>query len=295
MASLLISNISKSYKTNNALRHVSLTLENGVFGLVGPNGSGKTTLLRILATTLEPSSGSIELDSVILSRRTLQLYRSKIGYLPQKNGLYPHMTSLEYLQFTASLKGIPTPSTKMLHKLLWELGVSSKQAAMPIGRLSGGTKQRIGIASAFIGNPHLILLDEPTAGLDPEERIRFRNLMETHTSSCIIIISTHITQDVELGCQKLGVLFEGTLIHQSSPQKLIQTVRGKTWEAVISKETYRSIREDLLITSAVNHGNQIRIHHVGPFKDIGETEISPTLEDAYVHLIHTITNKRKHP
>lgn len=283
---LLISDLTMVYPGDiYAIRGVDLELHRGVFGLLGPNGAGKTTLLRLLATILQPSSGRILLDGMDSSNDRRE-YRAALGYLPQVFGLYPNLSALEHLLFFApfsDVKGVAAKKEAL--RLLDDVGLL-EEANRPASEFSGGMKQRLGIAIALLSKPRLLILDEPTAGLDPQERIRFRSLVEKISRNSVVIISTHIVQDVELGCSKVAVLNEGEILKEASPEDLISLAMGKTWVINASYQQYDEIKRSRSITSVKEIQNdQMQIRFVGDSLGYGETPVSPTLEDAYVYLL----------
>lgn len=285
-STLHLDDVSKTYSGNIlALSNANLRLESGIFGLLGPNGAGKTTLLRLIATLLRPSTGSIELNGLDSSKNRKE-YRANLGYLPQQFGLYPHLTAFEHILYFTSLKGMKnTSGKKEAYRLLEEVGLR-EVADHPVGSFSGGMKQRVGIAGAMVGSPRLLVVDEPTAGLDPEERIRFRNLIEQHSRDSIVVLSTHIVQDIELGCQRLAVMADGKILYDASPGNLSKSAQGKTWQAEIFLSELRElerIREVIFTRNLTEEIVQVRFS--GERLGLGEEAVEPTLEDAYINLI----------
>ncbi|OGU36153.1 MAG: multidrug ABC transporter ATP-binding protein, partial [Ignavibacteria bacterium GWB2_35_6b] len=219
---LTISNLSKTYSSGvNALKDVTLKIEKGLFGLLGPNGAGKSTLMRTIATLQEPDSGNIYFDELDVLKSP-QLLRADLGYLPQDFGVYPRISALELLDHLAVLKGILNKKEReeQVNALLDQTNLY-KMRKKSVGNFSGGMKQRFGIAQALLGNPHLIIVDEPTAGLDPEERNRFHNLLSEIGEDKVVILSTHIVEDVRDLCPDMAILADGKILLQGTPIKLI--------------------------------------------------------------------------
>ncbi|MBK8032819.1 MAG: ABC transporter ATP-binding protein [Chloroflexi bacterium] len=277
-----IENLSKTYRGGvKALSNLTLTVATGMFGLVGPNGAGKTTLMRILAGLLRPSAGRVTAFGHDLAtyngRHALKM---NLGYLPQELGLYPNLTAYEFLDYMAILKGI-TDTRERQHQTeeLLEKVRLTAEAKRRLKTYSGGMKRRIGIAQALLGNPRLLIVDEPTAGLDPEERVRFRNLLADMALERTIILSTHIVEDISQSCNDLAVMRGGTVVFRGAPADLIDRARGHVW-------TFSGRRpgDDLTVVSTLHlqHGVQYRV--LGhPGGDALPAE--PTLEDGYMWLM----------
>ena len=229
---LSIRSLSKKYSGNLwGLIDCNLELKPGVLGLLGPNGAGKSTLMRILATVTRPSSGSILWnDSDILS--SPDPLRAVLGYLPQDFGVYPHLTANEFLQYLAAVKGLDgSAARRRIEELLSVVNLSDARHR-PLGGFSGGMRQRVGIAQALLNDPQLLIVDEPTAGLDPEERVRFRNLLSELSGERIVILSTHIVSDVEAVATDIAILSHGRLLSHASPEALLASINGKVWEVL---------------------------------------------------------------
>ena len=289
---LIIENLSKTYSTGvQALKDVSLTIRPGMFGLLGPNGAGKSTLMRIIATLQEADSGSARLagnDSDIDILQEKDRVRQILGYLPQEFGLYPKVTELELLDHFENLKGVVDSGQRrtlveaLLHQTnLWD---ARRQR---LGTFSGGMKQRFGIAQALIGDPKLIIVDEPTAGLDPEERVRFHNLLSEIGEQVIVILSTHIVSDVSDLCRSLAIIHQGEVLVTGEPGELAAALRGRIWQAVIPRAALASYKERLPVISSRLSGGEtfIRVHsEVEP--ESGFQVVEPELEDVYFSAIH---------
>ena len=223
---LKIQNITKRYRDKTAVDDVSITLTPGVWGLLGANGAGKTTLMRMLAGILQPSSGRILCDGVEIG--TLgAAYREKLGYLPQEFGFYPEFTVQDYLEYMAALKGLPrTEAARQIDALLERVSLTEVRRKK-IVKLSGGMKRRVGIAQALLNDPEILILDEPTAGLDPGERVRFRNLLSEFAQERIVLISTHIVSDVEYIAAENAVMKAGKIIAQDTTEGLVKQIEAK--------------------------------------------------------------------
>src|SRR6267142_4825869 len=227
---LLIENLSKEYRGNvPALRDVHLALGPGVLGLLGPNGAGKSTLMRILATITQPSSGRVLWNETEIARDP-DVLRAVLGYLPQDFGVYPNLNALEFLEYLAAVKGIPARAARNRIRELLELVNLTDAIKRPLGGYSGGMRQRIGIAQALLNDPQLLIVDEPTAGLDPEERVRFRNLLSELSGERIVILSTHIVSDVEATATDIALIAGGRLVAHAAPEALLRRVDGGVWE-----------------------------------------------------------------
>lgn len=217
--------LNKSYRNVHAVRDFTLTLEPGILGLLGPNGAGKSTLMRMLATVTKPSSGTIRLDGTDVVAAPDKLRRI-LGYLPQDFGIYPHLSATEFLEYIGALKGIPRRSLHVRIGALLELLNLSHAASRPLGGFSGGMRQRVGIAQALLNEPRVLIVDEPTAGLDPEERVRLRTLLQEMASDRIIIFSTHICSDVERIAKRIAIVDHGTLLAHDVPSRLLRATES---------------------------------------------------------------------
>src|SRR5690349_19400365 len=227
---LLVENLSKEYRGNvRALSEVHLALGPGVLGLLGPNGAGKSTLMRILATITQPSSGRVLWNDSEIARHPDPL-RAVLGYLPQDFGVYPSLNALEFLEYLAAVKGIQAGAARKRIRELLELVNLTDAIKRPLGGYSGGMRQRIGIAQALLNDPQVLIVDEPTAGLDPEERVRFRSLLSELSGERIVILSTHIVSDVEAVATRIALLAHGRLLADATPEELVSAAEGRTWE-----------------------------------------------------------------
>src|SRR5262245_16714836 len=227
---LIIDTVSKRYgRSVWGLRDFALTLRPGVLGLLGPNGAGKSTLMRILATVTRPTSGRVTWNGADLTRDP-DAVRRVLGYLPQDFGVYPNLSALEFLEYLAAAKGLDARASRQRIGELLELVNLTDAARRPLGGFSGGMRQRVGIAQALLNDPELLIVDEPTAGLDPEERMRFRNLLSELSGERIVILSTHIVSDVEAVAMRIAMIAQGRLVAHDPPEALLQSAAGRVWE-----------------------------------------------------------------
>jgi ABC-type multidrug transport system ATPase subunit len=267
-----------------ALQGVSLDLPNGMFGLLGPNGAGKTTFMRILAGLLEPTSGTVTLDGQDVLRQPQLLWR-QLGYLPQDFGFYPHLTGEKMLAYLLQLKGVQAPQgiKKLCGELLERVNLTFA-ARRKVKGYSGGMRQRLGLAQAIAGNPRLIIVDEPTAGLDPEERLRFYYLLAALAQDRIVLLSTHIVEDVAVLCTRFAIIRNGRLVAQTSPSEALNRLSGTIYEAAVSAEELENLRRSRFVTQAVlfEGKNRVRVYEPDGDPPHGFSPAEPTLEDAYL-------------
>lgn len=280
---LTIKDISKEYRNKKAVCHFNATLTNGVYGLLGANGAGKTTLMRMICDIQTETKGSILLNGKNIHDLGEQ-YRNILGYLPQQFGYYPNFTAYKFLMYIAAIKGLP--HKKAHHRSLELLDKVDllDQKDEKVKNFSGGMKQRLGIAQALLNDPKILILDEPTAGLDPKERVRFRNLISTLAEDKIVILSTHIVSDVEYIAKEILVMKKGQLIHRGSPEEILQPIQNYVWECDVSKQESEKLELNY-ITANIRHNhceNHLRIiSEVSPCKNAWNVE--PTLEDLYLY------------
>ena len=258
---LIIERLSKQYRRDFwGLREFDLKVGPGVIGLLGPNGAGKSTLMRMIATITQPSEGTIKWDGVDIVRSPDTL-RARLGYLPQDFGIYPNLSGLEFLEYIAAIKGMDGRSARRrIDELL--IVVNLTQAAKrPLGSYSGGMKQRVGIAQALLNDPQLLIVDEPTVGLDPEERVRFHNLLADLSGERIILFSTHIVSDVEATATEIIIINKGRKLLHAAPEKLLQTLDGKVWQWVVPSEALIALKQKYIISETVRRqdGIQVRV------------------------------------
>ena len=290
-----IRNLTKFYGKGlhavRALNEVNLQIDEGMFGLLGPNGAGKTTLMRILAGIIQPSRGQVVINGLDLSdEKDKQRLKAQLGYLPQELGLYPDLNAREFIDYMAILKGMHAEAERRsrVQEVLDLVGLQ-ENANRKIGDFSGGMKRRVGIAQAIVNDPSILIVDEPTAGLDPEERIRFRNLLVKMASDRVILLSTHIVEDIGLTSQKMAVLSQGSIQFEGSPSELIKMAEGHVWE--LTSTSTEKPDGGLTIVSMLHQSDGIRYRLVGENKPAeGSAEaVKPGLEDGYIWLMHKDT------
>ena len=290
---LTIAGLSKTYPDGvKALKNLSLSIGNNMFGLVGPNGAGKSTLMRTVATLQDPDSGSIDLDGIDVLRQKDEVRRI-LGYLPQEFGVYPKISALDMLQHLAVMKGMNSAAERketveaLLHQTnLWDIRKKS------LSTFSGGMKQRFGIAQALLGNPRLIIVDEPTAGLDPTERNRFLNLLSSVASDRTVILSTHIVDDVRQLCPRMAIIASGELLLEGAPNETMAALKGKIWSKVVATDDeLREVETQLPVISSHLVGGQ---HEVRVYADSspgdGFHPVDSSLEDVYFLNLSRQTN-----
>ncbi len=258
---LSVDRLTKHYGSKIAVDCVSVALKPGIYGLLGENGAGKTTLMRMLCAILESTSGEVFLDGREIVSMGAE-YRDILGYLPQDFGYYPNYTAREFLLYMAALKGIPRDRAKKRAEELLEVAGLSEVAAKKIKTFSGGMKQRVGIAQALLNHPKLLILDEPTAGLDPKERVRFRNLISDYAAGRIVILSTHIVSDIEAIADEVLLMKKGKLVSQGTVSELTKEAEGKVWELTVSPAEAKSWQERAAVANLRHEGEQVvlRIH-----------------------------------
>ena len=269
-----------------ALKGIQLEIPNGMFGLLGPNGAGKTTLMRILAGLLEPTSGRVTLDGLDLLANPQKLWQ-QLGYLPQEFGFFPHLTGEAMLSYLLALKGIHADSRKRRQELVAELleRVNLSFAAQrKVKAYSGGMRQRLGIAQAIAGDPRLIIVDEPTAGLDPEERLRFYRLLAELAEQRTVLLSTHIVEDVATLCPRFAIIRQGRLLACTTPQSARTALEGRIYEGLVERSDLAELSRSRRVTQALlTEGKQkVRIYETGSDVPVGFAPVAATLEDAYL-------------
>lgn len=285
---LKIENVNKVYPNGvKALNNINLTLNKGMFGLLGPNGAGKSSLMRTIAALQDPDSGSIHLGDIDVIREKTEL-RKVLGYLPQDFGFYPKVSALELLNHFAVLKGISNKKERkeIVEALLQQTNLFEARKRN-VSEYSGGMRQRFGIAQALLGNPKLIIVDEPTAGLDPQERNRFHNILSEIGEQVIVILSTHIVDDVKSLCNRMVVMNRGTILLEGTPAEAVTSVQGKIWSKAIPKEELPDARQRLkVISNHVSEGKMI-LHVLSDNQpEEGFELIEATLEDVYFSAIN---------
>lgn len=281
-----ITNLSKTYDgTVWALDHINLDISTGMFGLLGPNGAGKTTLLRILATLLKPTTGRAVVGGFdVTDAHQKWAVKRLLGYFPQTLGLYPNLSAYEFLEYIATLKGLHHPKTRQgeVERVLQLTGLDG-MARRRINALGGGMQRRVGIAQALLGDPHLLIVDEPTVGLDPQERVRLRMLLARLANERVVILSTHIVEDLAATCHDLAVMHRGGIKFRGSPAALLYAAEGQTWELILPPEQQPDPRWH--IAASVRDLDGLRLRIVGPQPSGDAVPAAPTLEEAYLALM----------
>jgi ABC-type multidrug transport system ATPase subunit len=283
---LVIDGVGKQYaKRLWGLRDLRLELGPGVVGLLGPNGAGKSTLMRIIATVTRATEGRVLWNEHDIARSPDTL-RAVLGYLPQDFGVYPHLTALEFLEYMAAVKGLDARSARQRIDELLAVVNLAEARDRSLGGFSGGMKQRVGIAQALLNDPEVLIVDEPTAGLDPEERARFRNLLSELSGERIVIFSTHIVSDIEAIATDIAILSGGRLLAHGAPEDLLRAVEGKVWELVIPSAEMSAAKQKFLISTSVRRTDGVHVRIVAAERPgTGAVPATPTLEDAYLHCI----------
>lgn len=280
---LELDNLTKEFGSFTAVNHINLTMTNGVYGLLGVNGAGKTTLMRMVCTLLKPTSGTIRCNGKDIFSMDSE-YRKLLGYLPQEFGFYPEFTVEDYLLYIASLKGIrPAVAKKRVKELIAKVGLR-EAANKKMKKLSGGMKRRAGIAQAMLNNPKILILDEPTAGLDPNERIRFRNLISELSEDRLVLLSTHIVSDIEYIANEIWLMKDGQLMHKGTADELIAAMPDNVWECFVQKNIVSDFMAKYKISNmkAETNGVVLRIiSYEKPFNNAKCVETS--LEDVFLY------------
>ena len=284
---LQIRNLSKTYSNGvKSLRNVDLTIPTGMFGLLGPNGAGKSTLMRTIATLQDADSGSITLGDLDVFRQKDDV-RRLLGYLPQEFGVYPGVSASDLLDHLALLKGVTNRGERraQVDALLERTGLYAHRKRA-VATYSGGMRRRFGIAQALLGDPRLVIVDEPTAGLDPEERRRFHDLLAEIGEQVIVVLSTHIVADVEELCPRMAILCEGQVILQGEPRALVERLRGRVWRKIIARPELASYRETLRVLTTRLHTGRVELVVLADEQpEPGFTAVEPDLEDVYFSVL----------
>ncbi|MDF2539046.1 MAG: yxlF 7 [Herbinix sp.] len=282
---ITIEKLNKFYGKKQALKDIDLTINQGMFGLLGRNGAGKTTLMKVLATLLQKNNGNVTVCGVPITEAAA--IRRMTGYLPQEFSMYANMTVYEAMDYLGVLSGLTKAQRKdEISKLLMKVNLQ-KNMRTKVKALSGGMKRRLGIAQAILHDPKVLIVDEPTAGLDPEERVRFRNLLSEIAQDRIVILSTHIVGDIEATCENIAVLDEGEIIYQGTVSDLVEAARGKIYSAEISKLELARVKEQYPVTGMISMGNLVNVRLVAdklPFDTALPCEAN--VEDAYMYLMY---------
>jgi len=281
---LEIEDVSKKYSRDKyGLKDFSIHIEKGILGLLGANGAGKSTLLKMIATVNKPSSGIITLNKNNIVKDANYM-RKQLGFLPQDFGVYPNLNAFEFLQYMAAMKGVGGKNLKTkIYQLLEGLNLL-ENAKKPISTYSGGMKQRVGIAQALLNNPKVILFDEPTVGLDPEERVRFRNLIYDLANNAIVILSSHIVSDIDTIADKVAILKEGKLIEYGSQQKIINQVKNTVFEISINVHELSNFKEKYTVVNTIRKDGNLKVRYISDNPVTNSSNQKATLEDAYLYL-----------
>lgn len=281
---IVIKGLNKSYGKKQALRNVDMRIERGMFGLLGRNGAGKTTLMKVLSTLLEKDSGKVKVCGIPVEHAAE--IRKITGYLPQEFSMYPNMKVYEAMDYLGVLSGLTKAQRKERIPLLLERVNLSDNAGTRVRALSGGMKRRLGIAQAILHDPKVLIVDEPTAGLDPEERVRFRNLLSEIAEDRIVILSTHIVGDVEATCEEIAVIDQGRILFRGTVEELLSLVEGRVYRAEVSRKELDRIRSSYTVTSMITLGNNVKVRFLAdtqPFH--GAQHCDAGVEDAYMYLM----------
>ncbi|BAK16752.1 ABC-type multidrug transport system, ATPase component [Solibacillus silvestris StLB046] len=280
---LSINHISKNYGNKTVVNAFSIELDSGIYGLLGANGAGKTTLMKLITGILKPTVGQIKYNGTEINKLG-EDYRDILGYLPQNFGYYPHFKAIDFLMYIASLKGIPHFKAKQKSLELLDLVGLDQERDKKIKTFSGGMRQRLGIAQAMLNDPKILILDEPTAGLDPKERVRFRNLISSVSKDRIIILSTHIVSDVEYIADEIIVMKAGELLLKGSVKQVTHSIAGYVWEGTVTKEEAIKLERKYTVSNLKHDKDMVYIRIVSekrPFEHAINTV--PNLEDLYLH------------
>jgi ABC-2 type transport system ATP-binding protein len=288
--SLVITNLTKQYNKNKiGLSNYSITINKGVLGLLGPNGAGKSTLMKIIATISKPTEGTLFLDGEDIVKNPDRI-RKVLGYLPQDFGVYPNLNAYEFLEYIAAMKGVGGKGLRKRIDMLLEGVNLTADAKRPIGTYSGGMKQRIGIAQAMLNDPKVLIFDEPTVGLDPEERMRFRQLISDMADDCIIILSSHIVSDIETIADEVAIMKNGLLLEKAIQPDIIKQVEGRVFETLIDNNELTTLRTKHLVVNTSRQKDKVSVRYItrNNGQEPGSTVATANLEDAYLFLTQNI-------
>jgi ABC-type multidrug transport system ATPase subunit len=283
---LTITDLGKQYRADFwGLKNFSLEIKPGILGLLGPNGAGKSTFMRMLATITKPTDGTILWNDVDIVKSPDTL-RAVLGYLPQDFGVYPNLNAVEFLEYMAAIKGLDSATAKKRIDELLQLVNLKDAAKRPLGGYSGGMKQRVGIAQALLNDPELLIVDEPTVGLDPEERVRFRNLLSDLSGERIVILSTHIVSDVEATATRIALINVGRLLCESAPEELLRELEGKVWEWSVASDALTALKQKHIVSGTIRRSDGVQVRVVSAAQPEAQARsVSPNLEDAYLFFI----------
>ena len=289
MMTLKVANLGKRYGNTWALRDVGFTLDSGVVGLLGPNGAGKSTLMRLVTTFVTPTEGTVYWNGTDVFDEP-NVIRSAVGYLPQTFGVYPSLTAREFLSYLAGIRGVGNAGDRINDLLeLVNLGDSADDR---LGGFSGGMRQRIGIAQALLSDPDVLVVDEPTVGLDPEERVRFRNVLADLSEERVVVLSTHIVSDIEATASDVALLHDGQLVAHERPSALIERASGTVWEWVVPDSKVRAVKQTHTISTTTRQQDGVRVRAIAKTAPDATAEaVEPTLEDAYLYTIGENTRR----
>jgi ABC-2 type transport system ATP-binding protein len=278
-------NLGKAYKGVQALTDFNLKLTPGILGLLGPNGAGKSTLMRMLATITRPSEGTILWNGRDVVKDPEAL-RSVLGYLPQDFGVYPNLSAQEFLEYMAAIKGMSGEKARRKISDLLDLVNLREAARRPLGGYSGGMRQRVGIAQALLNDPQLLIVDEPTVGLDPEERVRFRNLLSDLSGERIVILSTHIVSDVESTATDIAIIHKGHLKARALPEQLLQQMEGCVWEWMVPSQELPALKQQFLVSGTIRRLDGVEVRAVSEARPCPDARsVTPNLEDVYLSVV----------
>ncbi len=283
---LTVNNLGKQYKRDVwGLRGFTLAIQPGILGLLGPNGAGKSTLMRMLATITRPTDGTISWNGTDIAKHPDNL-RQVLGYLPQDFGVYPNLNAIEFLEYMAAIRGLDAASARRRIDELIQLTNLVEAAKRPLGGYSGGMKQRVGIAQALLNDPQVLIVDEPTVGLDPEERVRFRNLLSDLSSTMIVILSTHIVSDVEATATHIALVHKGRLLRDAAPESLLSELGSRVWEWTVHSDELPALKQRHIVSGTIRRSDGVQVRVVSAdMPDPDAQNVSPNLEDAYLSII----------
>ncbi|MGN9912830.1 ABC transporter ATP-binding protein [Phytohabitans sp. LJ34] len=278
--------VTKVYKgQKRAVDGVTMRFGTGVVGLLGPNGAGKSSLMRIAATVTRPTGGRVLFEGTDVVARP-DVLRRHLGYLPQDFGVYPNLTAREFLGYLAAVKGLSARSARVRVDELLRLVGLTEAAKRPLGKYSGGMLRRVGIAQTLLADPRVLVVDEPTAGLDPQERVRFRNLLSELAADRLVLLSTHIVSDVESVADDIAIVARGRLLRRGTPEQLLQAVAGHVWETVVAPETVPAVQARHTVSRMVRVDGGVRLRLLSTTRpDPDATPVAPDLEDAYLGVV----------
>lgn len=280
-----MTHVSKFYGKKQALKDVNLTIQQGMFGLLGRNGAGKTTLMKMLATLHEKKTGSIRVCGIPIEQAAK--IREITGYLPQDFSMYPNMTVYECLDYLGALSGMESTLRKKKITMLLKKVNLTEHRKKKVKALSGGMKRRLGIAQALLHDPKVLIVDEPTAGLDPEERIRFRNLLCEVAEERIVILSTHIVGDIEAACENIAILNEGEILFQGTVTDLLEDAEGKVFQVTVEKADLAQVKKEYIVTAMLSQGSHMKLRIISENMPAiaGAAYEEPNCEDAYMYCL----------